>query len=377
MSYTAENSSDVIFIKIQIFKFHSIGVLKMSVVSVLVSVYNAERFIDKCLESLVNQTKKELDILLIDDGSKDKSLQKCHEWAQKDDRIRVFHKENGGLSSARNFGMQYVQGDYVSFIDPDDWIELDMLETVTTQMEQDDSQICISGQIKEYKNKSEKVTPPLPAGCYENGQKDVEILFSLLSNKRMPNGYSFVRSVARNVYKTSFITNNNLSFASEREFFAEDFHFNTTAYKIADKISVCENHFYHYTMSETSLTHIYRENRWRMWQNMINYVSEKFTEYNLMEEAKDQFDCFIVNEAFSCIQNECYAADDSVSKRKRKQNIKEILKDKRVVDGLKNKNIFSFFSKNHSITCKVMKTGSVFFVWHLFRYINSKSGKIF
>ena len=100
----------------------------MPAISVIVPVYKVEKFIDRCVESIVNQTFTDIEIILVDDGSPDQSGTMCDAWRAKDERIIVIHKKNGGLSDARNFGLDVATGDYVAFIDSDDWIDSDMLE---------------------------------------------------------------------------------------------------------------------------------------------------------------------------------------------------------------------------------------------------------
>ena len=95
-----------------------------SLISVIVPIYNVEKYLDKCVDSIINQTYKNLEIILVDDGSPDNCPQMCDDYAKKDSRIRVVHKENGGLSDARNAGMKVATGEYVSFIDSDDYISL-------------------------------------------------------------------------------------------------------------------------------------------------------------------------------------------------------------------------------------------------------------
>lgn len=97
-------------------------------ISIVIPVYNVEKYIDKCLETIVKQTYQHLEIILVDDGSTDLSGEKCDLWKKKDSRIIVIHKENGGLSSARNAGINIATGDYISFIDSDDFIDLTMIE---------------------------------------------------------------------------------------------------------------------------------------------------------------------------------------------------------------------------------------------------------
>lgn len=97
-------------------------------ISVIIPAYNVEPYIERCLKSVVNQTYKNLEIIIINDGSTDNTPFLCDKWEKQDKRIRVIHKENGGLSSARNIGIENAQGDYLAFVDSDDWIEIDMYE---------------------------------------------------------------------------------------------------------------------------------------------------------------------------------------------------------------------------------------------------------
>ena len=97
----------------------------MSLVSIIVLVYKAEQWLHRCVDSILAQTMTDFELLLIDDGSPDKSGEICDEYAAKDNHIRVFHKENGGGSSVRNLGLDNAQGEWISFIDADDWVEKD------------------------------------------------------------------------------------------------------------------------------------------------------------------------------------------------------------------------------------------------------------
>lgn len=99
-------------------------------VSIIVPVYKAEPYIRKCIDSILSQTFTNFELLLIDDGSPDNCGKICDEYAELDTRVHVFHKENGGVSAARNLGLDHAKGDYVCFIDSDDWIDPDMLETL-------------------------------------------------------------------------------------------------------------------------------------------------------------------------------------------------------------------------------------------------------
>lgn len=119
--------------------------MSQPLISVIVPIYKVEEYLDRCVESIVNQTYKNLEIILVDDGSPDNCPQMCDSWAEKDSRIKVVHKENGGLSDARNAGMPFAIGDVVSFIDSDDWVELDMFEKMLSRMQKDNSDIVSCG----------------------------------------------------------------------------------------------------------------------------------------------------------------------------------------------------------------------------------------
>lgn len=117
-------------------------------VSVIIPVYNVEKYLDKCIDSVVNQTYKNLEIILIDDGSTDKSSIICDEWATKDKRIKVFHQKNSGVSVVRNNGIEYSVGDYISFVDSDDYIAESMIEKAVASIEENDADIVCFGVFR-------------------------------------------------------------------------------------------------------------------------------------------------------------------------------------------------------------------------------------
>ena len=112
-------------------------------ISVIVPIYNVEKYICKCVDSILNQTYKNLEIILVDDGSPGRCGQICDEYAAKDSRIRVIHKENGGLSDARNVGIDEAKGEYLSFVDSDDYIAFDMIETLYKTMKENSSDMSV------------------------------------------------------------------------------------------------------------------------------------------------------------------------------------------------------------------------------------------
>ena len=115
-------------------------------ISVIVPVYNAEKYLVRCVDSILNQTYAHLEVILVDDGAKDSSGAMCDDYARKDSRIRVIHKENGGLSSARNAGIDIARGEYFGFVDSDDWIEPDMYETMLSLAVKHDAGMVCAGR---------------------------------------------------------------------------------------------------------------------------------------------------------------------------------------------------------------------------------------
>jgi len=109
--------------------------MEKGLISIIVPVYNSSVFLHECLQSIISQTYTNLEILLVDDGSTDDSLEICKSYAEQDSRIKVFHKENGGVSSTRNFGLRVATGEYIGFVDSDDFISSEMFENLLAELE--------------------------------------------------------------------------------------------------------------------------------------------------------------------------------------------------------------------------------------------------
>lgn len=120
-------------------------------ISVIVPVYLVEMYLRECVESILRQTYSDIEVILVDDGSPDSCPQICDEYSRKDSRVKVIHKENGGLSSARNAGLFEATGDYFGFVDGDDWIASDMYEYLLTQMQKHEASISTCGRYHVYK----------------------------------------------------------------------------------------------------------------------------------------------------------------------------------------------------------------------------------
>ena len=157
----------------------------MKKISVIIPVYKVEEFLNSCVESIVNQTYQNLEIILVDDGSPDNCPNLCDEWAKKDERVKVVHKKNGGLSSARNAGLEIMTGDYVLFVDSDDSIHSQSCEILLNNLEKNDADISMASFRNVYsltglKHKTYKLEK-IKTEIFED--KDV---FELIFNKKIP-----------------------------------------------------------------------------------------------------------------------------------------------------------------------------------------------
>lgn len=172
-------------------------------VSVIIPVYNVEKYINRCIESVIKQTYTNLEILLIDDGSKDSSSTLCDFWEDKDNRIRVIHKTNGGLSSARNKGLDYATGEYICFVDSDDYISKKMIEIMHRAAIEEDVQVVTCGRIRVKKEEQillytlpeqrkmsgkEAIKELLVGGCIEEAAWDKLYSRKIFMNRRFPMG---------------------------------------------------------------------------------------------------------------------------------------------------------------------------------------------
>lgn len=148
-------------------------------ISIIVPVYKVEPYLRQCVDSILNQTYRNIEVLLIDDGSPDRCGEICDEYGAKDDRVRVFHTENRGLSAARNLGISEAKGEYIGFVDSDDWIEPDMYEVLLKQLETTGADIGVCGFWFEHGTSRKEANS---GECIYNGKESLEALIDGLIN---------------------------------------------------------------------------------------------------------------------------------------------------------------------------------------------------
>ena len=144
--------------------------MEKPLISVIVPIYMIDAFLGKCIESILNQTYENLEILLVDDGSKDKCIEICNLYASKDSRIKVIHKPNGGLVSARKAGLRQAAGKYISYVDGDDWIDPEFIDALYKAAVTTGADVVCAGYTKDHFSKSSCITNMLASGVYEGGK---------------------------------------------------------------------------------------------------------------------------------------------------------------------------------------------------------------
>ena len=262
-------------------------------VSIIVPVYNASDYLGRCMDSLLSQTMPQSDyeILLIDDGAKDDSGQLCDEYADKYACVRCFHQENAGPAAARNAGLEEAVGDYVAFIDPDDFIEPNYLEIAYAQAQHNHADIVL---FDAYREKSEGAFDSREMwghakysfNCADEGERrsmQRQILYPYMA-ARVGN-MSFDRSVPLaapwdKLYSRSFLNVNNLRFPKELRVL-DDMCFNFKAFGAAENISYIPTFLYHYRVEETSITNSYRKDRIQQDIQVFEYLKDAINEMGL------------------------------------------------------------------------------------------------
>lgn len=231
--------------------------MKDEAVSIIVPVYNAENYIKECIESILKQTFSNLELILINDGSTDSSARIIDEYAKKDKRIKPIHIENSGVSTARNIGLQNATGEWVTFVDSDDWIEPDMISFAVKKAKETNADIIMWSYFKNYANQ-ELPLSLLPGGnqIIEN-EKDKDLfhlkaIYSLYGENRLTESVSS-GTVWCKLYKKSLIDKKDLQFKVGLTR-AQDTIFSINAAEHASKIVYYEKHLYHYRITTTSTT---------------------------------------------------------------------------------------------------------------------------
>lgn len=252
---------------------------KQPSISIIVPVYNVEPYLDCCVQSLLNQTIKDVEIILVDDSSPDNCPQMCDEYAQRDQRIKVIHKQNGGLGFARNSGLEKATGRYVTFVDSDDYVEADTYESLITVAEKHQLDIlrfgldrfCHEGVFTE-QNHDRTLT-------IVKERDDIrQLSLQIFSDQLFPYKNSLFSggSVCTALFRTQILKDNRLVFHSERELVSEDFVYTYECYKYAKRIGNIPYTYYHYRLNPSSLTKKVDTNKMERITSFCEYFTELY-----------------------------------------------------------------------------------------------------
>ena len=229
-------------------------------ISIIIPAYNVQEYIKQCLESIINQTYKNLEIIVVNDGSKDKTLDIIESIAKDDSRIIVINQENQGVSAARNNALKGVDGDFVMFVDSDDWLDLDTCEVLIKEAVEENADIVMCGYVREYKEKS------MPKAMFDEERiifKNEEVkdklhrrIFGPLGNElSAPEKLNAITTIWGKLYKASVLR--DLEFVPYEEIgMCEDGYFNIFAFEKTKKAVFIKKFLYHYrkVISGGSLT---------------------------------------------------------------------------------------------------------------------------
>ena len=251
----------------------------MAKVSIIVPIYNVEKYLHRCVDSIINQSYKDLEIILVDDESPDKCPEMCDEYAKQDSRVKVIHKKNGGLGHARNSGLEIATGEYVAFIDSDDYVEPDMVEKLYADCVENNLD-AIFADFYVDGNECFKKSPTFDK-FYDSPSLMEEIRLDMVgAEPNNPSCSKIQYSVWRGLYSLSIIKKNNILFPSEREFISEDIVFNLNFLFYSYKVKTVSGKFYHYCFNNVSLTHSYRKDRWEKQIFLLTYINSRVKEFS-------------------------------------------------------------------------------------------------
>lgn len=256
--------------------------MELPVLSVIIPVYNVEKYLDECVNSIVNQSYKNLEIILVDDGSTDKSGAICDEWRNKDSRIKVVHKANAGSGYARNSGIEVAEGDFVAFVDSDDFIDKDMYQDLMSIAISDRSDIVYSGGFDKYlTDGSYNIVRDIQEKISVEGKDLNTFALAFVSPANKYANRTLIMSPCRAIYSTKVIPH----FLSERIVASEDLPFNIEAVLNSKRITCTPKVYYKYRYNDTSLTRTFRFDKYYKYKKLRMTVNNILSSRNLSYSA--------------------------------------------------------------------------------------------
>ena len=252
-------------------------------VSIIIPVYNVEKYLERCINSLRNQSLTDIEIILVDDCSTDLSLEICNKAASEDSRIKVIHKVNEGAGKARNAGLEIATGEYIGFIDSDDYVEEDMYKILCEKAEIYGSDLVMSGVLFVNGNMFSE-----DGECVCKSYFDKDTHFETEESLKMlrmgivgatpdvADDSRYGMGAVKNLFKNEIIKKNNIMYKSERELFSEDALFMIDYISCIEKATGIPEAFYNYCRNEDSLSKSYNKDRFEKGLVFVNEVEKRF-----------------------------------------------------------------------------------------------------
>lgn len=295
-------------------------------ISVIVPCYGVEKYLDRCMESIVNQTLKELEIILVDDGSPDRVPEMCDEWAKKDSRVKVIHKKNEGLGFARNSGLEIATGEYVAFVDSDDFLDLEAYDIVYNIAITNNLDVCrFQRRRVDQNNNRIEVSFKKKTETYI-GRSEVSLyMLNLVGHKpndRIQSLESF--SAWSGIMRRSIIERFHCRFPNEKVVASEDLLFQLEFLPHVERVFVLTNVFYNYYINTASITHNYNEAKRGRMILLLKMVRERLEKQYSYEDYYPHF-CSQIMRIYRTILK--FEARDDTPLKNRIQRIRSICSD--------------------------------------------------
>lgn len=248
-------------------------------VSVIVPIYNVEEYLENCLCSIINQTLKEIEIILVDDGSPDRCPEICDNYALKDSRIKVIHKKNAGLGYARNSGLNIAQGEFIAFVDSDDFVEVNMFERLY-EVAKDYQLDTVYCGFNQYRNGTFYPNSEVDGFKFFEADKiQREVLMNMIASlPEQKKERTYYMSVWHAIYSAEIIKSNGILFPSERDIISEDIIFDIDYLLNSKRLAYIPDCLYNYRCNNQSLSKKFRRDR----NVKIKYMYE-----SLIQKAND------------------------------------------------------------------------------------------
>ena len=347
--------------------------MEQKLVSIVVPVYNVEKYLNRCMESLVNQTYKNIEIILVDDLSKDHSLELCREWEKKGSRVRVVPKErNEGAGKARNTGMQVAAGQYIMFVDSDDYLALNTVETCMSSCEETSAEAIVFGHHDV--NNSGQIVGSYhmypERKVFEGKQVRESFVPDLIAADPRKRNAAEPPHARAMMFETQALKEHNWHFVSEREIISEDVYSLTEVYLRLKKVVVIPAEMYYYCENSTSITHSFNKEYFEKIQPFYWEMRALCESYQQNDEIVLRIAAVSLSFVIAAMKKEMTSISSWREQRKR---IEEIVNDQWLHGVLRTVGSDQH-NKKRNILFGAMRMKMVLLVWILvfYRAINSK-----